>query len=169
MSRPRIYLIEGPVGAGKSTYAARLSLQHAAPHLNLDEWMVNLFRADRPADDFMAWYAERKDRCLRQIWHTVCSLVDSGHSVVLELGLVSRVLRDAFYQQVDAAGYELQVTVLSVPLDVRRARVVERNTQRGTTFQMEVSPEVFELANRAWEEPDEQEISARDIEFVNHG
>ena len=35
-----IHLIEGPVGAGKSTFAARLSVAHEAPHLNLDEWIV---------------------------------------------------------------------------------------------------------------------------------
>jgi tRNA A37 N6-isopentenylltransferase MiaA len=31
-----IHLVEGPVGAGKSTHAAHLSLSLAAPVLNLD-------------------------------------------------------------------------------------------------------------------------------------
>ena len=33
----RIHLIEGPVGAGKSTFAAQLSGTYAAPHLALDD------------------------------------------------------------------------------------------------------------------------------------
>jgi len=48
-----------PVGAGKSTYAAQLSLIHAAPRLNLDEWIVTLFVPDRPSADVLPWYLER--------------------------------------------------------------------------------------------------------------
>ena len=83
-----VHLIEGPVGAGKSTFAAELSRTRRAPHLNLDEWMVNLFSKDRPEDGFMPWYLERKDRCLEQIWRVTCDLVGAGCPVVMELGLV---------------------------------------------------------------------------------
>jgi predicted kinase len=62
-----IHLIEGPVGAGKSTFAGRLALTHNAVHLNLDEWMVRLFQADRPEADFMEWYLERKQRCIEAL------------------------------------------------------------------------------------------------------
>lgn len=34
----KILLIEGPVGAGKSTFAAKLSKELAAPSLRLDAW-----------------------------------------------------------------------------------------------------------------------------------
>ncbi len=63
----RIHLIEGPVGAGKSTFAATLSERHAAPHLCLDGWMATLFGPDRPSAGVLDWYMERKDRCLEQI------------------------------------------------------------------------------------------------------
>ena len=49
----RIHLIEGPVGAGKSTFAAQLSGTYAAPHLALDDWMATLFVPDRPDGDIM--------------------------------------------------------------------------------------------------------------------
>ena len=89
-----IHLIEGPVGAGKSTVAARQSLSHRAPHLNLDEWMATLFSPDRPTDNFMGWCIERKQRCLQQIWEVTCELMNSGIDVVLELGLVQTVDRE---------------------------------------------------------------------------
>jgi len=162
-----IYLVEGPVGAGKSTFAARLSVTHAAPRLILDEWMATLFRADRPSDGFVDWYVERKRRCIEQIWHVACDMIDTGTNVVLELGLVQRQDRSDFYARVDASGTTLKVYVLDAPEHVRRQRVHTRNVEKGSTFKMEVSDEIFALANRMWEEPDDSEAAERDIEFVD--
>lgn len=164
---PTVFLIEGPVGAGKSTFAARVGQQHAAPRLNLDEWMATLFRPDRPADGFVDWYVDRKRRCIEQIWCVAGDLIDVGSSVILELGLVQRADRDDFYTRVDAAGYPLKVYVLDAPETVRRERVRQRNIERGNTFRMEVPDEIFDLANRMWEPPDDDEIINRDIEFVS--
>lgn len=165
-----IHLIEGPVGAGKSTFAAQLGLTHGAPRLNLDEWMATLFRPDRPETDFMAWYQERKRRCIEQIWQITCDLLDTGNSVILELGLIQKADREAFYSRVDGSEYALQVYVLDAPEAVRRERVQQRNATRGSTFQMEVPDEIFTLASRMWEAPDEVESRERDIEFVStHG
>lgn len=163
---PTIHLVEGPVGAGKSTFAGQLSLRHSIPFLNLDEWMANLFRPDRPRTDFMAWYTERKQRCVHQLWLVAAELMESGTSVVLELGLVRRPERDDFYQRVDGAGYALQVYVLDAPKTVRKDRVLARNRDQGSTFKMEVPEDIFELANAAWEPPEPDEIAARGIEFV---
>ncbi|MEZ5559707.1 MAG: AAA family ATPase [Pseudomonadales bacterium] len=161
-----IHLMEGPVGAGKSTYAARLGLERNAPHLDLDEWMVTLFRPDRPEAGFVPWYVERKQRCIEQIWQVACALLDAGTDVVLELGLVGRDDRAAFYSRVDATGHELAVYVLDAPQAERRRRVRARNTAAGATFKMVVTDEVFALANGAWQPPDEQECEQRRIQHV---
>ena len=55
----KIILLEGPVGAGKSSYAAALSARKPMPHLNLDDWFVTLYSPDRPKEGLMAWYSER--------------------------------------------------------------------------------------------------------------
>jgi adenylate kinase family enzyme len=34
----KIHLVEGPVGAGKSTFVAKLCREHSAPSLILDAW-----------------------------------------------------------------------------------------------------------------------------------
>jgi predicted kinase len=162
---PTVFLVEGPVGAGKSTFAARLGQQHAAPRLNLDEWMATLFRPDRPPDGFIDWYIDRKQRCIEQIWRVASDLIDTGTNVILELGLVQRAGREDFYARVDAAGYPLKVYVMDAPEAVRRARVRQRNVERGATFRMEVPDEIFDLANRMWEPPDDDEIFSRNIEF----
>jgi predicted kinase len=161
-----IHLVEGPVGAGKSTFAAQLALTHLAPRLILDEWMVTLFKPDRPNADFMQWYSDRKNRCIEQIWRVACDLIDTGTNVVLELGLVQLSDREEFYCRVDATDCELKIYVLDAPKGVRRQRVRNRNSEKGSTFQMEVPDEIFELANTAWQAPDDAECRDRDIQII---
>jgi predicted kinase len=161
-----IYLLEGPVGAGKSTLAARLSFEHKAPHLNLDEWMVTLFRPDRPETDFLRWYQDRKARCIEQIWASATALLDLDISVVLELGLVQRADREAFYQRVDIEDRALRIYLLDAPKDVRWARVQKRNEEQAGTYRMAVNEQIFEMANGAWEAPSSQEIQERQIETL---
>jgi len=161
-----IYLIEGPVGAGKSTYATQLSREKSAACLNLDEWMVNLFSADRPAKDFMSWYNSRKQRCIEQIWLTSCELLKSEINVVLELGLVAATDRQSFYQRVDQSNAALQVIVIDAPREERLRRIRQRNTEMGETFRMVVSDEIFDIADHAWQPPDEQESQLRNIKWL---
>ena len=164
-----IHLIEGPVGAGKSTYSAQLSLAHHAPHLNLDEWMVTLFSPDRPEQDFLEWYSDRKDRCIQQIWSESCELLNHDISVVLELGLVQRSAREDFYQRVASTDYPLKIHLLNAPLHIRRKRVRDRNEQKTATYQMNVSDEMFELANSFWEPPTDAECSGRELVVIETG
>ncbi len=161
-----IHLVEGPVGAGKSTFAAQIALTHSALHLNLDEWMAVLFKPDRPTAGFMQWYSERKNRCIEQIWKVACDLLDTDSNVILELGLVQISDREAFYSRVDVTDYELKIYILDAPEEVRRQRVRNRNRTKGSTFQMEVPDEIFELANTAWQAPDDAECSDRGIQTI---
>lgn len=161
-----LHLILGPVGAGKSTFARSLSAQEKAVRLILDDWMAQLYGADeRPATGRIAWYLERRDRCLAQIWSLAKGLCEVGTSAVLEIGLIQRGEREAFYRRVEDAGHPLAVYVLDAPRELRRARVMLRNQERGPTFAQVVPPEFFELASDMWEPPDDDEIRDRAIRF----
>jgi predicted kinase len=163
---PRIHLIIGPVGAGKSTFAIGLSKERRALRIALDEWMTVLFRPDRPATGVMEWYLERTDRCVEQIWRVSESALAAGTDVVLEIGLIRRSDRERFYERVDAAGLDLTVYVLDAERELRRERVARRNLERGATFSMEVPPHVFELASDMWEPPEDVECDDREVRFV---
>lgn len=163
---PRVHLLLGPVGAGKSTFGLRLAREQRAVHIDLDQWMARLFRPDRPEHRVMVWYVERVQRCVEQIWSLAERILDAGTSVVLEIGLIRRSDRERFFQRVDAAGRALTVHVLDAPRDLRRARVEQRNAQRGETFSMEVPPDIFELASDLWEPLDEHECAGRDVRVL---
>lgn len=161
-----IHLIEGPVGAGKSTFSGALSQELKAPHFNLDSWMARLFSPDRPETGTMQWYVERKARCIEQIWHSALGTLDAGCDVILELGLVQREPRQAMYHRIEASGHELAVYVLDAPRDERRTRVRLRNVEQGDTFSMVVPDAVFELASDFWEAPSQSESDTYGIVFV---
>ncbi|NKC01665.1 MAG: AAA family ATPase [Pseudomonadales bacterium] len=162
----KVTLIEGPVGAGKTTFAAKLGVQRGVPRLDLDEWMVSLFSPDRPETGFMPWYQDRKERCLEQIWRIALELLDADHDVILELGLVQLLDREEFYARVDGCDHDLEVFVLDVPFAERKARVMRRNDEQGMAFKMAVSEEIFQIANAAWQPPDEIETRDRNIQVV---
>ena len=164
---PKIHLLIGPVGAGKSTFALELAREHRGVRLTLDEWMQALFGGDeRPATGRIEWYLERVERCLEQIWRLTQVLVDTGTDVILEIGLLRREERERFYARLEEAGYALTVYVLDAPREVRRERVQRRNEERGETFSIEVPPQFFEFASDMWEPPDDDECAGRDFRLV---
>jgi predicted kinase len=163
---PRVHLIVGPVGAGKSTFAGQLASAQRALWLNLDDWMVRLFRPDRPEVGVIEWYVERARRAVEQIEDITARLGRLGISVVLELGLLRRLQRELFYQWIAAADLELTIHVVDAAREVRRERVLGRNRDRGATFVMHVPPEVFERASDLWEPVDADEARGKDVRFL---
>ncbi len=131
--------------------------------------MATLFRPDRPKDDVLKWYVQRKERCIEQIWKQVCGLMAADLDVVLELGLVQRTSRMAFYDRMNSAGYQFTVCVLDAPRGERRARVANRNREKGETYAMDVPEAIFEIASDLWEAPDAAECQGRDIRFISTG
>ena len=85
---PTLHIIEGPVGAGKTTYANKLGREVGSPPLVLDSWMATLFQADRPKANLWPWYAERKARCVSQIMQLARCALDHQNNVIIELGLI---------------------------------------------------------------------------------
>ena len=162
-----VHIIEGPVGAGKSTFASFLASRTEGVHIALDEWFANLFSPDRPTGNFVPWYIERKERLIDLIWRHSQRLLASEKDVILELGLIQRGPRVEFCRKVQECGYSLVIHVLDAPVDVRRERVRRRNTGRGATFSMVVPDHIFDMANSLWEVPDEIECEEFEVKFVD--
>jgi predicted kinase len=164
---PRVHIIEGPVGAGKSTFAVALAPRVHGVHIALDEWFAQVFSPDRPGEKFVPWYLERKGRLLELICHHSRRVLGSGTDVILELGLIQRQQRLEFCHRLRADGFDLVLYILDEPRDVRRERVRLRNTEKGSTFSMVVPDHVFELASDMWEAPDDIEQSEFTVEYVS--
>jgi predicted kinase len=166
-SMPKIHLVEGPVGAGKSTYCSALAKRTGGVHIALDEWFAQLFSPDRPNTDVVLWYMQRKARLLDHIWKHALALLAGGATPILELGLVQRQGRTEFYRRAHDAGVELQICVLEASRGLRRERVVRRNEEKGPTFSMVVPEAIFEMASDMWERPDDMEVEENQIELIS--
>jgi predicted kinase len=164
-----IHLVVGSTGAGKTTFCRRLAEREGLVRFAIDEWMEGLFFPDRPEDAPPDWYLDRIQRATDRIWDTVTQLLPLGTSVVLEIGLTQRAAREAFYEHVVRAGFDLRLSVLDAPADVRWQRIDERNQKRGPTHVMDVSRGMFDFVEAMWEPPDDAELSRWSGEVVDTG
>jgi hypothetical protein len=55
---------------------------------------------------------------------------------------------------------------LETPLEERWRRVLQRNSEQSGTFKMQVSEEMFRVANSFWRAPDDAELLEQNIELV---
>lgn len=158
-----LHLVIGPVGAGKTTFAGKRAAQLSAVFLDLDPWMVRLYGKDaRPPDNVVAWYLERRGRCRAVLWDVARAILSCGTDVFLELGLVSRLEREAFYAEAALEDCQLRIYCLDAPREVRRQRVALRNESANENTQVVPMP-FFELASDAWQPPSETECQAMGI------
>lgn len=162
----QILLVVGSTGAGKSTFARQLAQDQRGVCFIIDEWMVRLYGADRPRDAGYDWYAPRIERCTEGIFQLARDLAEVGVPAVLEIGLTERQARHAFYARARSAGLTLKLYALQAPAEVRWQRVVARNRERGPTFSLNVTREMFDFVESLWEPPDAAELTAQNGEWI---
>jgi predicted kinase len=154
-----LHVIFGPQGAGKSTYAQTLARREPAVHFPLDDWMGRLFAPDMPDPLEFNWLMDRVARCEAQIWSTAAAVMAAGTSVVLDLGLMRKADRDRVSEIAEACGLVLQFHFVTAPAETRRARVLGRNEVKGESFNLVVTPQMFEFMERVYEAPDPAELA----------
>ncbi|HEX8982116.1 MAG TPA: AAA family ATPase [Ktedonobacterales bacterium] len=121
--QPRLLLICGLPGAGKTTLAQRLAAEVPAIRLCPDEWMAHLGidLYDEPA----------RERLERMFWLHAQDLLHLGVSVILESGFWLRSDRDEKRLGAHALGAAVELYYLDVPLDERWRRIEQRNAEGG--------------------------------------
>ena len=146
-------VIFGPCAAGKTTYARALAGRERAVPFVLDEWGARLFAADLTGPIAFPWMLERLARCHALIWSTAEAVLAAGTSVVLDIGAMRRADRARIRQMAKEKDLPLRWHFVDAPQAVRRARVAARNSAKGETFVMEVTPEMFEMLEAVYEPP----------------
>ncbi len=155
---PTVHLICGGTGAGKTTYAIALAERARAVRFSIDEWMANLFVADRPHPPQVEWASERIQRCERQIWAIGQQLIARNVDVVLDLGLSRRDHRDYVRGQVAQTRAESKLHYLDVSVETRRARVIQRGKQPASPFAFNLTEAMFEAMEGWFEVPSDDEL-----------
>ena len=89
-TQPRVFLIFGEVGAGKTTFAKQLETSLPAIRFTYDEWMRKLCGENPPLEHFPTYHARVTD-LLDTVWPRCLELA----RVVLDFGFWTRRERDS--------------------------------------------------------------------------
>ncbi len=154
----KIHIVFGPQGAGKSTYAKKLSKKVNGIHLSIDDWMWSLYGEDLPTPMNFRWIMERVERCEKLIWSTSKKIVISGREVILDLGFTKLAKRELFETLAKDQQIATALHYIHAPHAIRRRRVLDRNIDKGATFSFEVTPGMFDFMETEFESPTQKEL-----------
>ena len=132
---PRLVVIAGLPGAGKTTHARALETQLPAVRLCADDWL------DALSQDL--WDETAREQIERLQWELARRLLALGTSVIIEWGTWSRTERDRIREQGRRLGARLELHYLDAADAQLLARVHERGREQ---------PPISQDQLRAWRE-----------------
>ena len=120
-SGPRLIIVCGLPGSGKTTLAKRLEGKLRAIRFSPDEWMDALS---------LDLYDEvRREKIEAMQWKLVQDLLARGLTVIIEWGTWGRSERDTLRLGARALGAAVELHYLSVPVDVLFDRIQRRGME----------------------------------------
>lgn len=154
-----LHMIVGSTGAGKTTYSMKLETALPAVRFSIDEWMMDLFWADAPAELSFDWAYERVERCGKVIHETAARVSRANGQAVIDTAFTTANERQAFYDWATAANVPFHLHFIDVPQDVRWQRVLNRNAEKGATHAFDVDRGMFDFVENRWERPTADELA----------
>lgn len=158
-----IHLIVGNTGSGKTTYSLRLKKELGAILFSIDKWNNTLFLADKKESDGLEWMLERIDRAESMMMELICQLEENGVDSILDLGLSTYAHREKFRKFANEAGFETRLHYIDYSSEKRWQRVQKRNSEKGDTFEFEVTREMFDFMEGYFEVPNANELKSATI------
>lgn len=155
--RPHVALVVGSTGAGKSTFTRTLLDELAAVPFVSDEWMTSLYADDRPEEAGFDWYWPRIQRIEAQMRTVSAAVLGAGAGVILDLGFTEQAHRARWIDWARGLGVAPWIYYLDIDPDERWRRVQQRNRDRGPTFQLEVTRQMFDFMEARFEPPTDEE------------
>ena len=114
-----LYIIQGFIGAGKSTFSKKLSNETGAIHLNPDEWVTKLYNKDEYLNDW--------DRCfdatVTKLWTITKEYLKDNIDVIFDMGFWKRKDRDFAKQVALECNANYKHFYLYVPDEILRQRI----------------------------------------------
>ena len=154
-----IYLIVGNTGSGKTTYANSLKETLKGVIFSIDTWNKTLFLPDKKATDGLDWFLERIERNEDIIKGLIQQLEHAGIDSILDLGFSKFEHRQRFREFASQYGYKTTTHFLDTLKEKRYEHILNRNTQKGNTFEFEVTKADFDFMETWFERPTDDEMN----------
>ncbi len=149
---PRLVLMCGLPGSGKTTEARRLAANLGAVRLSPDEWMAGL--------GIDLWDEPARERLERVLWDLTQELLRLGQSVILEFGFWLRSDRDEKRTGARTIGAAVELHYLGVPLDELSLRLEGRVVRE--VGAVTISRSDLERFAASFQPPDAEELALFD-------
>ncbi|MFN9067564.1 MAG: AAA family ATPase, partial [Bdellovibrionales bacterium] len=160
--RPKIFMIVGLTGSGKTTLAKKIAADQKLQIYSIDEWMRNLFWKDAKPDSDLSWALERCSRCETMIESLIREEIKNGRGCILDLGFSKRIERKNWFEKIQIMGGLPQLIYLDVPRELRWNRVEKRNQQ----LDQDQSSIKVDKATFDWMESYFEPLSEEDLKFT---
>ena len=148
----KLYLIQGFLGAGKTTFARQLSAQTGAIVLNPDESCLAFYAPQEYETDWNRCFAQTVER----LWAEAQQYLYAGQDVIFDMGFWSRASRDEAREKARKWGVECILYYLYAPdevllqrLSARKGKIADDNRRN------------FISLKKQFEEPGEDEDHRR--------
>lgn len=155
-----IYLIVGNTGAGKTTHALKLKEDKNAILFSIDKWNKELFIPDRNEESDLYWFLERIDRSETIMMDLVLQLEKVGVNSILDLGFSKKGYRDKFISFAKENDISTELHYLDASPEQRWDNITKRNTEKGPTYEIEVTKENFDFMEEWFEAPEGEEYNS---------
>ena len=153
-----IHLIVGNTGSGKTTYSKKVKNETQGVIFSIDKWNMTLFLPDKKEVNGLEWMLERIDRIESIIMDLMMQIEDSNTDSILDLGLSKFSHREKFRKFAIKNGFEIKLHFMDISKEFRKERILKRNSEKGETYEFDVTKENFEFMESWFEKPNEQEL-----------
>ena len=154
MNNKTIYAVAGQMGSGKTTWARKLAKEKQALFFSTDQWIANLGVPIGSHENYAKYYTGIRDR----IFEVAEQAINLGVPVVFDFGVNSAKGRAGHQKFANGIGAALEIYHVSVPVEVCRQRVRERNKNMPTDiYSFQFSDDDFDIISKDYEPPTSDE------------
>ena len=128
-----LYIIQGFIGAGKSTFSRCLSKESDAIHLNPDEWVSKLYTQEEYKNDWNKCF----EATVHKLWIKTKEYLSNGIDVIFDMGFWLKRDRDFARQIAQQCNADCKHYYLYVPDEILKERIVENRPPEWAKIHLE--------------------------------